>query len=110
MARENQGLQIALIVFVMLTIVLGVTSYLFYRQYDEADGKAKANLAKANEATRRADKNEEDINTLKKLVGVATTDKVDTIATTIFSEDMQKYGGSYPEEARFYRPLLEKMQ
>ena len=31
MARENQGLQIALIVFVMLTIILGVTTYLFFR-------------------------------------------------------------------------------
>ena len=36
MARENQGLQIALIVFVMLTILLGVTTYLGFRQYDDA--------------------------------------------------------------------------
>ena len=36
MARENQGLQIALIVFVMLTILLGVTTYLGFRQYNDA--------------------------------------------------------------------------
>ena len=42
MARENQGLQIGLIVFVMLTIILGVTTYLFFRQYEEADGRTKA--------------------------------------------------------------------
>ena len=30
MARENQGLQIALIIFVMLTIVLGVTTFIFF--------------------------------------------------------------------------------
>ncbi len=40
MARENQGLQIGLIIFVMLTIVLGVTTYLFFRQYEEATIKA----------------------------------------------------------------------
>ena len=34
MARENQGLQIALIIFVMLTIVLGVTTFIFYHKYD----------------------------------------------------------------------------
>jgi len=42
MARENQGLQIALIVTVMLTIILGVTTFIFYRQYDDANTKAKA--------------------------------------------------------------------
>ena len=36
MRRESQSLQIALIVFVMLTIVLGVTSFVFFHQYDEA--------------------------------------------------------------------------
>ena len=40
MARENQGLQIALIIFVMLTIILGVTTFIFYRQYEEAAIKA----------------------------------------------------------------------
>jgi hypothetical protein len=43
------------------------------------------------------------------LIGVAPTEKVDTIATTTFNDDMRKYAGSYPEEVRFYRPLLEKM-
>ena len=42
MARENQGLQIALIVFVMLTLILGVTTFVFYRQWDQEKGKAVA--------------------------------------------------------------------
>ena len=41
MARENQGLQIALIIFVILTIILGVTTFLFFRQYEEATAKAE---------------------------------------------------------------------
>ena len=41
-ARENQGLQIALIIFVMLTIVLIVTTFLFFRNYQEAQEKNKA--------------------------------------------------------------------
>jgi hypothetical protein len=110
MARENQGLQIALIVFVMLTIILGVTTYLFFRQYEEADIKAKNNATERDKKATLAVKNEDDANELKRLIGVAKTEKVDAITTTIFSEDMKKFGGSYPEDVRFYRPLLEKMQ
>ena len=108
MARENQGLQIALIIFVMLTIVLSVTTYLFYRQYDEATVNAKNNAAEANKKARLAAKNEDDANELKRLIGAAKTEKADAI-TAAFNEDMKKYGGGYPEESRFYRPLLEKM-
>jgi hypothetical protein len=109
MARENQGLQIALIVFVMLTIVLGVTTYLFFKNYAEAEIRAATNLAKQNEATKLASKNEEDANALKKLIGVATTEQIDKI-TASFGEDIKKYGGGYPDESKFYRPLLDKMQ
>ena len=42
MARENQGLQIALIVFVMLTIVLSITTFLFVRQAADAQGSGGA--------------------------------------------------------------------
>ncbi len=38
-ARENQGLQIALIIFVMLTIVLIVFTFLFFSYYKEAQEK-----------------------------------------------------------------------
>lgn len=109
MARENQGLQIALIIFVMLTIILGVTTYLFFRQYEEASIKEKNNLDESNAKARLAIKNEDDANELKRLIGVAKTDKVEAITTTIFNDDMKKYGGAYPEEIRFYRPLIEKM-
>ena len=50
MARENQALHIVLIGFVMLTIILGVTTYVCYRNADEASIKAKTN---ADEASRK---------------------------------------------------------
>jgi len=109
MARENQGLQIALIVFVMLTLILGVTTYLFYRQYDEANLRAQNSQAEAGKQTQMANKYQEDANELKRLIGAAKTESVDAIVAA-FNEDMKKYGGSYPEESRFYRLLLEKMQ
>ena len=59
-ARENQGLQIALIVFVMLTIVLIVTTFLFFQNYrDEQTKNKKAadDVATANKDREKA-KNE----------------------------------------------------
>lgn len=109
MARENQGLQITLIVFVMLTIFLGAATYYFFRSYQEASIKATKNGTELDKATKLALKNEEDANTLKKLIGLAPTDKVDAIDTVTFKEDMAKFGAGYPEKSLFYRPLLEEM-
>jgi hypothetical protein len=41
-ARENQGLQIALIIFVMLTILLSVSTYMLFTRFQEQQEKAKA--------------------------------------------------------------------
>ena len=56
-ARENQGLQIALIIFVMLTIILSVTTFLFYRNFKGAQleaASAKDSATKAQTAEREA--------------------------------------------------------
>ena len=42
MARESQGLQVLLIVFVMLSVVLGVSLYLYVKKADEATKAAAA--------------------------------------------------------------------
>ena len=47
MARESQGLQVLLIVFVMLAVVFGVTTYLYVKRADEATkAVTAANAAK----------------------------------------------------------------
>lgn len=48
--RENQGLQIALILFVMITVVLAVTTYIYYRKAEEKIKEA----ASANDARKTA--------------------------------------------------------
>ncbi len=105
MTRENQGLQIALIVFVMLTIILGVTTFIFFRQYEETDTKAQAAQADANKHRMAASTIQEENNELKRLIGVAATKKLDEV-TAQFNKDMQHYGGNFPEESRFYSPML----
>ncbi len=108
MARENQGLHIILIVFVMLTIVLGVTSYVFYRRSDEAALRAETNADEAGKLSNDNAKLEDDLNALKRMIGANESEKVVEINKQ-FEEDMKNYGSAYPADARFYSPLLEKM-
>ena len=108
MARENQGLQIGLISCVMLTIILAVTTYLFYRQYDEAATKAKSAAEESSKSLADARKNADEANELKRMIGVATSENIESLKV-IFAEDKKKFGSLYPEQNRYYRPLLEKM-
>ena len=82
MARENQGLQIALIVFVMLTLILGVTTYLFFRQYEEATLRETTKANQLTTATKLAADNESDVKELKRLIfGTAKEGKADAITS-----------------------------
>ena len=108
MARENQGLQIALIVFVMLTIILGVTTFIFYRQYEEAAIKAEKAQQDSVTSTSKARTVQEENNKLKGLMGFAATMNWEEIQSQ-FTEDMQTYASTFPEETQFYHPILAQL-
>jgi hypothetical protein len=108
MARENQDLQIALIISVMLTIMLGVATFICYRQYTDTAKSLQAAQADGNKRKDEADKARNDAIQLKRCLGVAETEGIENISLQ-FNEDMKKYGGTYPQEAQFYRPLVEKL-
>ena len=105
-SSENQGLQIALIIFVMLTIVLSVTTFVFFRSYEEADTKARndsKNAAEKEAALRTA---ATEIASLKKFIGVSEQAKIEEVDAT-FKGDMTNFVAGIPEEKKFYRPALE---
>jgi hypothetical protein len=109
MARENQGLQIALIIFVMLTIILGVTTFIFFRQYEEADQKAQEAVTQASQQLTAANTIQDDNNRLKGLMGFTEKMEMDEI-TAKFNEDMSPFVGTFPEEACFYSPILSELR
>ena len=109
MARENQGLQIALIIFVILTIMLGVTTFLFFRQYEEATLKAKSNLDEANKQKTAANNIQSENNELKRMMGFPPTDTRDAIHEQ-FNEDMEKYAANFEESNRVYHKVLGYLQ
>jgi hypothetical protein len=110
MARETQGLQIALIISVMLMVVFGGMTYYWYRQYEDANTKAIGYSNDLNKSAEQVRVSATEIGDLKRLIGVADTDAVKTIKEEIFKQDMTKYGGGYPEGERDYRRIMEKMQ
>ena len=105
MAKENQGLQIALIIFVMLTIILGVTTFLFFRQYEDALLKADAAAGEAQQQKTAAENMLDEANRLKQIVGFAQTDGIATIDEA-FNADMEKYAATFDEADRDYRKVL----
>jgi len=103
-ARENQGLQIALIIFVMLTIVLIVTTFLFFRNFQEAQEKIKgltSENSKAQEAARGA------IDESTKLKGLVDTklEKIEAVEEAA-KKDFTAHGKGLAEADQNYRNLV----
>jgi hypothetical protein len=109
MARENQGLQIALIIFVMLTIILGVTTFLFFRSYDDADTRARQAQKDADAAKTAAAAKASENNQLKtQIIGFKDTDEMSAV-TEEFNKDMKAYAGAFPETTHVYRQVVAQL-
>ncbi|MGQ9823213.1 MAG: hypothetical protein ACUVQK_15250 [Thermogutta sp.] len=108
MARENQGLQIALIIFVILTLLLGVTTYLFFRQYDEQYRKAQTATEEAANANNAARSAQTDLNTLKTILGFSTTETMDKITQDVKTE-MDTYAADLDDSQKNYRSVVKHL-
>lgn len=109
-ARENQGLQIALIVFVMLTIMLSVSTFLFFRNYQSEQQKAKT--AEDTTATTKQSlasmQNERDL--FIQFIGFPATEKKETVEET-FAKELAVAAtlgvANLPEDQKNYRKLVD---
>jgi hypothetical protein len=106
MARESQGLQIALVSFVILTLFLGVVAFLFYKQYDETAKKLEEALAEARKNTEAARNAIAENERLKEYIGVAASLRVDEIGEEV-RRDFETYAPNFPGETRSYRAVVE---
>lgn len=108
MARESQGLQIALIVFVMFTIILGVTTFLFSKEYGKTKALAAEKQKAAEEASAAQKAAEQENMRLKQVVGhsdTATLSEVDEA----FNTDIQTYAKNLNETNLSYRAICQSM-
>jgi len=106
MARENQGLQIALILFVMFTLIFGVTTFIFYKQYDEANTKAATATQERDKAKQDLGTAQNEVSELKRTLGFSATETLDVIHQEV-NKDMQVAAASLPEVDRVYRKVVQ---
>lgn len=71
MGKMNQGLQIALILFVIIAIVLGVTTFLFKKQADEAIVQKDAAVKELASVQMQLTQSKDEVTELKQLIGYA---------------------------------------
>ena len=104
-ARENQGLQIALIIFVMLTIVLIVTTFVFFNSYKEGQERIKTLEADNNTKSEAARQALEESSKIRGLLDpkLDKTEAVDEAS----KQDFEKYGKGLAEADQNYRALVE---
>jgi hypothetical protein len=107
-ARENQGLQIALIIFVILTIILIVSTYMFFSSYQKVNEANKALVADNTSKDTAARAANEESTALKNMIGAGATDKA-AEAEARTKKDMEAYGKGIPEANRNYRFLVEHL-
>jgi chemotaxis protein histidine kinase CheA len=88
--RTLTTLSIALIVFVMLTFVLAVTTYLFFKQKFDAENAATAAAEKAKQVQTDFDTLTKDFGRLRELIGTDMDD-----VATIEAEQNQLFEGRY---------------
>src|SRR5262249_36678120 len=86
-ARESQGFQIALIVFVMLTVLLSLTTFVFFRNYQSEQQKSKEAGDKEKAATQKATDMQTERDQLATHIGVPTSEKMTAVDET-WTKDM----------------------
>lgn len=109
-ARESQGLQIALIIFVILTIMLTVSTYFFFSSYQkEVAAKTSADEAskKAQAATSTAINEFETIKV--SIVGAKQTDKLEPDIKKLLEDDVKAYGKGISGDNQNYHFLAEHL-
>jgi hypothetical protein len=104
-ANENQGLQIALIVFVMLTVLLIATTFLFFHKYDTQLEQSAKDQSDARKSQADLSRLQGELNDIKQLIGFAPEDAADKIRTDS-ETDWTKYADTLPKETRNYRAAL----
>ncbi len=104
-SRESQGLQIALILFVMVTVVLAVTTYLYFRKAEEKVRQARAAAAEAKQAKDASMQLQFENQVMKHVLGydMKTQAELDTIKQSLGgNKDMEKVLAGFDQDMAMY--------
>lgn len=105
-AGAQQGLTIALIVFVMLSFILAVTTYLFFKKASDAETASATAAADAGTARKEMQKAVDDRRKLVSILGFPEDKQVADIETET-NEAFEKKFGDYREDPKAYLKLSD---
>ena len=105
-SRDNQTMQAIVIVLTLLVIGLGVGLLLVNNAKKTAQAQAKSAEDRAREAQNSENKAQQEANTYKQWMGFQEADNLQSLQES-FDEDMQRFGGTFDADRRFYRTILE---
>ena len=106
--RDNQGIQIAMIVFILSTLVFMVTTYFGWSSSKNLQGELTAldsELATANNGLRSSERL---VSALKALIGLPSEVAEDEIQSTV-NKTVETYGQGLPGENQNFQDILESM-
>src|SRR5436190_8483657 len=106
-ARQDQTLQIFLIIFIFAFLVTAVVAYLGWRGYSEADTQATALKTSLDAKNTESQNQRTELEDLRQTIGLGRNDSADSVKKAA-EQDMKTYGGAVADEAsRTYRKVLE---
>jgi hypothetical protein len=105
-ARQDQTLQIFLIVFIFAFLVTAVVAYLGWRGYSEADAKSTALQSSLNDKETQARNLQTEAEDLRQVMGFGRNDDTADIKKTS-EEELKNLGRGVDEANRTWRKVLE---
>jgi len=112
-ARENQGLQIGLIIFVVLTVLLSLTTFVFFRNYQNEQLHAKEASNKESEARTAETNMHNERDQLMQWVGFQPAEKKEAVEEG-WKKDMAAFqalrNGTLPDDQKTYRKMIDGLQ
>ncbi len=107
-ARENQALHIALIIFVILTLMLIVSTYYFFSNFQQERDKGKALVADNSKLTTEASTARNESSDYRAAIGSETKDNLEAVKAQA-AKDMEMYGKGIPAASQNYRALVQHL-
>jgi len=106
-ARQDQTLQIFLIIFIFLFLISAVVAYLGWKGYGEAEQRATALQSSLNDKNTQTQNQQTELEDMREWMGFGRNDNTPDVKTA-FETDMKNMGAGVADEAsRSYRKVLE---
>ncbi|HVT27340.1 MAG TPA: hypothetical protein VHE81_04915 [Lacipirellulaceae bacterium] len=108
-ARQDQTLQIFLIIFIFAFLVAAVVAFLGWRGYSEASTRATALQTSLNQQTSDSQSKSAELEDMRRTIGFGANDSAADVKKAA-EQDMKTYGAPVGDEAsRTYRKVMETL-